>query len=74
MILVLTIIVLGLIWNIRLKTNAINKLNTDLAALKVRYNWVTNTLDTAILFIEDRHIVWMNEAGRQIWPGSAKAF
>lgn len=75
MFLVLTIIIIGLIWNIRLKTNSIDELNTDLAALNVRYEWVTNALDTAILFIEDQHIVWMNEAGQQIFgPEVPKPF
>ena len=67
MLVVLIICIMGLIWNIRIKTNAIEELNTDLVALNVKYNWVTNALDTAILFIEDEHIVWMNETGQGIF-------
>ena len=65
--LLLILFIFGLVWKVRLKSKTIDEQRSHLAALNVKYNWVTNALDTAILFIEDQHIVWMNEAGQSIF-------
>ncbi|MEC8277348.1 MAG: response regulator [Myxococcota bacterium] len=64
-ILILCIIVL--FWFSLNKVAHIKQLQSKMMMQEAKHKWVSNAIETAILFIEDQNIVWMNAAGAALF-------